>query len=117
MPMYMLSALDANNKNKFVKVGRVEQFSMDIDSENSFELSGVLDFKTTEVLSKTPKIEKVIFNKPATIVFWNDGTKTVVKATKKDKFDAEKGLAFAICKKLMGSKDFHKVFEDNIWTK
>lgn len=25
------------------------------------------------------KVERVIFNTPATIVFWNDGTKTVVK--------------------------------------
>lgn len=25
------------------------------------------------------KVERVIFNAPATIVFWNDGTKTVVK--------------------------------------
>jgi hypothetical protein len=44
------------------------------------------------------KIKNVIFNDPATIVFWNDGTKTVVKCGKDDKFDPEKGLAMAISK-------------------
>lgn len=50
-----------------------------------------------------PKIEKVIFNSPATIVFWSDGTKTVVKAMYED-YDREKGLAMAIAKKFLGNK-------------
>ena len=41
------------------------------------------------------KIKKVIFNEPATIVFWNDGTKTVVKTSPNDKFDKEKGILWA----------------------
>lgn len=53
---------------------------------------------------KLPKIEKVIFNDPATIVFWADGTKTVVKNTDKKKFDPEKGLAMAITKKALGNE-------------
>ena len=48
------------------------------------------------------KIEKVIFNDPATIVFWKDGTKTVVKASNEE-FDPEKGLAMAIAKKALGN--------------
>ena len=50
-----------------------------------------------------PKIDNVIFNNPATIVFWNDGSKTVVKCQEGDKFDPEKGLAMAISKKAMGN--------------
>lgn len=50
-----------------------------------------------------PKIEKVIFHSPATIVFWSDGDKTVVKATN-ELFDREKGLAMAISKKFLGNK-------------
>lgn len=50
-----------------------------------------------------PEIENVIFNDPATIVFWSDGTKTVVK-TKNENFDREKGLAMAIAKKAFGNK-------------
>lgn len=49
------------------------------------------------------EIINVIFNDPATIVFWNDGTKTVVKATD-EAFDPEKGLAMAISKKVLGNK-------------
>ena len=49
-------------------------------------------------------IKKVIFNDPATIVFWTDGTKTVVKAQDGDLFDCEKGLAMAIVKKVYGNK-------------
>lgn len=48
-------------------------------------------------------IKNVIFNNPATIVFWEDGTKTVVKAKNED-FDPEKGLAMAIAKKALGNK-------------
>ena len=49
------------------------------------------------------EITNVIFNDPATIVFWNDGTKTVVKA-EGEPFDPEKGLAMAIAKKALGNK-------------
>ena len=48
-------------------------------------------------------IEDVIFNDPATIVLWSDGTKTVVKAVD-EKFDPEKGLAMAFTKKYLGNK-------------
>lgn len=51
-----------------------------------------------------PHIKDVIFNDPATIVFWDDGTKTVVKAQGDDIFDPEKGLAMAITKKAFGNQ-------------
>lgn len=49
-------------------------------------------------------IKKVIFNEPATIVLWKDGTKTVVKCGESETFDKEKGLAMAIVKKALGNK-------------
>ena len=58
-----------------------------------------------------PNIEKVIFNPPATVVIWDDGTKTVVKAKEsgrkksdKDAFSEEYGLAMAIAKRYFGSR-------------
>ena len=54
--------------------------------------------------SHIPEIKNVIFNDPATIVFWEDGTKTVVKCQDGDEFDPEKGLAMAIAKKAYGNK-------------
>ena len=56
-------------------------------------------------------IKNVIFNDPATIVFWNDGTKTIVKA-ENEKFDPEKGLAMAISKKVLGNKgNYYEIFK------
>lgn len=50
------------------------------------------------------RIKKVIFNNPATIVIWEDGTKTVVKCGKDDVYDKEKGLALCFMKKALGNK-------------
>lgn len=49
-------------------------------------------------------ITNVIFNPPATIVFWSDNTKTVVKA--QEFYDPEKGIAMAISKKMLGDNKY-----------
>lgn len=51
-----------------------------------------------------PEIKDVIFNGPATIVLWKDGTKTVVKAQEGEIIDYEKGIAMAIAKRMLGNK-------------
>ena len=51
-----------------------------------------------------PTIEKVVFNDPVTVVLWDDGTKTVVKCGKKDKYSKDHGLAMCIAKKYFGSR-------------
>lgn len=57
-------------------------------------------------------IKDVIFNDPATIILWKDGTKTVVKVQEGDTFDEEKGLAMAISKRVLGDKgNFNEVFK------
>ena len=68
--------------------------------------------------NKSPKqkalerIKQVIFNDPCTIVFWNDGTKTVVKCGEDEVFDPEKGLAMAISKYFFDNKGyFNDVFK------
>ncbi len=56
-------------------------------------------------------IKEVIFNDPATVVLWKDGTKTVVKSSN-EKFDPEKGLAMAFAKKMFGNKgNYYNVFK------
>ena len=58
------------------------------------------------------KIKNVIFNDPATIVFWDDGSKTVVKTQDGDEFDPEKGLAMAISKRALGNqRDYYHTFK------
>ena len=51
-----------------------------------------------------PEIKKAIFNDPATIVFWDDGTKTVVKCGEDDTYDKEKGLSLCYMKRLFDNK-------------
>ena len=68
----------------------------------------------TKTKSAYKLIKKVIFNDPATIVFWNDGTKTIVQAHG-ETFDPEKGLAMAICRHYLcdicGLERYDGVFE------
>lgn len=66
---------------------------------------------TLTVQTVIPKIKDVIYNRPATIVFWEDGTKTVVKC-KNEKFDPEKGLVMAFSKKILGNKgNYYNIFK------
>lgn len=68
-------------------------------AENMFEIS-CLFFEPTGRFEP----EKVIYNNPATIVIWKDGTKTVVKKQDSDPvYDPEKGLAICFMKKALGN--------------
>lgn len=61
------------------------------------------------------EIKEVIFNNPATIVKWTDGTKTVVKCQPGDDYNKETGLAMCIAKKYLGNKgNFNEVFKKYI---
>lgn len=60
--------------------------------------------KEARAAMSTASIKNVIFAHPATIVYWSDGSKTVVKCSEKDVFDPEKGLAMAIAKRCGGNK-------------
>ena len=66
---------------------------------------------TNMILNSQPPIEKVIFHDPATIVYWKDGNKTVVKA-ENEPFDPEKGLAMAISKYFLGNEgNYYETFK------
>lgn len=62
-------------------------------------------------ISPMPTIKDVLFNPPATIVFWSDNTKTVVKADG-DTYDPEKGIAMAISRKMIGDnkREYYNIF-------
>ena len=85
------------------QVDKIYETLSNIDAhlaERLYKKTFVIKEKESNMLKG--KIEKVIFNDPATIVFWKDGTKTVVKASNEE-FDPEKGLAMAIAKKALGN--------------
>lgn len=58
-------------------------------------------------------IDRVIFHDPATIIYWKDGTKTVVKCKEGEKFDKAIGFVMALLKHESG-KDFHAILKE--WT-
>lgn len=65
-------------------------------------------FKLQAVPCRTvPLIDKIIYSNPATIVFWADGTKTVVKCDN-EPFSEEHGLAMAYMRKIYSSRSEFK---------
>ena len=47
-------------------------------------------------------VKRIVFNPPATIVFWFDGTKTVVKCSKGQPFNPYYGFCAALAKRMLG---------------
>ena len=69
-------------------------------------------FYALPTLDNVSPIKKVIFNDPATIVLWADGTKTIVKVQGDDVYNREQGLALCIAKKALGNKsNFNNEFK------
>ena len=70
-------------------------------------------FETKQSTNRRVKIRDVIFSDPATVVFWSDDTKTVVKTRGGEKYDKEKGLAMAIVKKITGNtSNYYNIFKE-----
>lgn len=83
--------------------------STNVNYSNMFDKKVFVKKKTKE--SILGLIKDVIFNDPATIVFWRDGSKTVVKA-ENEPFDPEKGLAMAIAKRTLGNEgNYYELFK------
>lgn len=69
------------------------------------------NYEDVTKLGTLPLIKNVYFNPPATVVLWNDGTKTVVKCQDGDTYSKETGLALCIAKKVMGNKgNYNDIF-------
>ncbi len=62
-----------------------------------------------------PKVQKVIFHPPETIVLWSDHTKTIARCNAQDTFSEEFGLAMACVKKLLYPyESFHECLDSAI---
>ena len=57
-------------------------------------------------------ITKVTYSGPATVVFWNDGTKTVTKCSPADVYNKETGLAVCMLKKMIGARSVMTTFKN-----
>lgn len=100
-----------------IKIGNEIYCPDTVDLEFNLDAFAELKISTRLSPSNLASIEKlsianVIFSPPATIVFWSDKTKTVVKCDPKEEYDPEKGLAMAISKKTIGDNkgNYYNVF-------
>ena len=59
-----------------------------------------------------PDIARIVFSGRATIVFWEDGTKTVVKCSENEEYERYAGFAAACMKKMFGSTTRAKAIMD-----
>lgn len=89
-------------------------FDESLDVWDKF-LREIMKKHTTETEKVPDPIKKVIFNYPATIVFWKDGTKTIVKCQYGEVYDKEKGIALCFMKKFFENKGyFNDIFKKYI---
>ena len=72
-------------------------------NDSTTEHSTLIPKSSPKPANYLPEIKNVKFNGPATIVFWADGTKTVVKCQDGDDYSEEVGLAMCIVKKVFGN--------------
>ena len=123
----MLSCNGCKNRNTYASRGCVEwdryesntlmnpTLAIDIDKEMKMLAKAGLNnlFGVKNAERKTDmRIKKVYFNDPVTVVLWEDGTKTIVRAGEDDIYDPEKGLAMAIAKKALGNDgNYYEVFK------
>lgn len=101
----------SRNIDKYFKVDFLEQHPVAAADIIIREMDKILANKAKKELNsrygvdkiRVLSIKQVIFHDPATIIYWTDGTRTVVKCQDGDIYDPEKGLAMAISKKALGN--------------
>lgn len=113
--------MNYNTGNIYAVVNGVAYIPEMINMRNDFRENIEYEFSITAdpryaVENTMLSIKDVIFNPPATIVFWGDGSKTVVKCQEDEEFDPEKGLTMAFFKRMHGNKG-HYFEEIKKWTK
>lgn len=113
-PIYKIFGIEVtiskNERNTIILRHKIERRNeMPFEKTYNIDYSSIIFKEPNRVI---PSIKKVIFNDPATIVFWEDGSKTVVKCQDGDIYDPEKGLAMAISKKALGNQgNYCEVFK------
>jgi len=103
-------SIEASKVKEHIKRSLNSYYS--IDPKEHDEYNPILQMKNIReyyelLYDKYFKIKRIICDGPATIIFWNDGTKTIVKA--QDEVDIEKGILYAALKKLATKKEYDNI--------
>lgn len=92
-----------------VEIQNPKNFCYEIKPYSNGDLHYILEFDMkkgvfgTDEEAKAVKPLGIIYNPPATIVYWNDDTKTVVKCAKSDTYNKLVGLLLCYIKKSLGN--------------
>jgi len=86
------------------------QYKSPLSSTFNFDI--LSDFPQKKVINIIPK--RIVKNGPALVVFWEDGTKTVVKRKKGEQDNVYHAFTAALAKKLYGSNSAINRIVDSI---
>lgn len=93
-------------KDKIIYTGPLEK------AEYGGTLSPIYVHGEYGALGNKVYIEKVLYNNPATVVFWSDGTTTKNVCPPDTLYNPDAGLAFCMLRKFMGNDEVAKLFKD-----
>jgi len=102
-----IDALLKDLERELVEAG-VEDSQVYID-DDWCENCGMCDNEGDEYY---PGIVEVMYREPATIVFWDDNTKTVAKCAPEDTYSKYVGLSICVLKKLIGNQEYAELLND-----
>lgn len=90
-----LSNLPASTSDSFITYESLKHFGFPVPDHS--------DTMCKCITTQLPQVDRIIFNNPATVVFWTDGTKTVVKCMEGQEFSEYYGFLAALAKKVYGT--------------
>ena len=98
-----ISSVSVNNNGYTYRVPNGVPF-IEMTTEIDSDAWGLLIEKPANKSKPTvPSVKRIVYHDPATIVFWQDGTKTVVKCMDGEPFEKYAGFCAALAKKVFGS--------------
>ena len=109
IPIYPTFAIEAQPKTAiqakrlFDYLHKGTKLNLRVESRGLF-----LEKDLNVVKASTLTPERIIHSGPATIVFWNDKTKTVVKCSENDVYDEYEAFCAALAIKMFGSNSHLK---------
>ena len=87
---------------------RIERRGLFLEKDLNVARDFVMDFGKKYGLTSTLEPKRIVHSGPATIVFWNDKTKTVVKCSENDIYDEYEAFCAALAIKMFGSNSHLK---------
>ena len=95
----------------FKDIGNFDNETVVVECLNKYKFPGGFSFIDSDLVMNDFYIERVIYNNPATIIIWSDGTKTVSKTHAGDVYSPEVGLVLCVLKKISGNTKVHDMIE------